>query len=86
MSDYFVVAPRSSNNRLIPRDEMFTGLSGLADVPNGTADGLENVAKGFADTEATNVASARDLTRGSTGTSSGTTPDPSAVAHARPRA
>lgn len=75
-----------ANNYLSPRDEIFTGLSGMADVLDSTADGMENMAKGFADTEATNVASARNLTRGSTGTPSGTTPDPSTGAHGRPRA
>lgn len=53
---------------LTPRDQMISGLSGVADVLDSTADGLETMSKGFAQTEAQNVANARGLTHGSTDT------------------
>jgi uncharacterized protein YukE len=64
-----------ATNYLNPRDQMFDGLSGLVDVLDSTADGLETMAKGFTQTEDQNVATARSLTRGSSGTPSGTVPN-----------
>jgi uncharacterized protein YukE len=50
---------------LSPRDEMLKGLNGAVDVLDSTADGLETMAKGFAQTEDQNVANARHLIHGS---------------------
>lgn len=50
-----------SSQYLIPRDEMLSGLADAADVLDSTADGLETMAKGFAQTEDQNVANARHL-------------------------
>jgi hypothetical protein len=72
---------------LNPRDEMFEGLSSAADVLDSTADGLETMAKGFAQTEDTNVANARHLINGSgdthTGSAGGT--GTSGGSHSTPR-
>ncbi|MBC9731321.1 WXG100 family type VII secretion target [Streptomyces sp. TRM68367] len=46
---------------LNPRDEMLKGLNGTVDVLDSTGDGLETMAKGFAQTEDQNVANARRL-------------------------
>jgi uncharacterized protein YukE len=50
-----------ANQYLNPRDEMLKGLHGTVDVLNSTADGLETMAKGFAQTEDQNVVNARRL-------------------------
>jgi WXG100 family type VII secretion target len=59
---------------LDPRDEMFQGLTGAVDVLDSTADGLETMAKGFAQTEDQNVANARHLIGGSGDTHTSSTP------------
>ncbi|KUN92550.1 WXG100 family type VII secretion target [Streptomyces caeruleatus] len=48
---------------LTPRDQMFSGLQGLVDVLDSTADGLETMAKGFHQTEEQNTATARGFER-----------------------
>ncbi len=53
-----------ANQYTNPRDEMFKGLSGVVDVLESTADGLETMAKGFAQTEDQNVANAHRLISG----------------------
>jgi uncharacterized protein YukE len=60
---------------LTPRDQMISGLQGIVDVLDSTADGLETMAKGFHQTEEQNTAAARGFERGSTDTHSGSVPD-----------
>ena len=59
-----------------PRDQMISGLQGIVDVLDSTADGLETMAKGFHATEEQNTASARSFERGATDTNTGSVPDP----------
>lgn len=61
---------------LTPRDQMFSGLQGIADVLDSTADGLETMAKGFHQTEEQNAATARKFERGNTGTHPGSVTKP----------
>jgi uncharacterized protein YukE len=73
-----------------PRDQMISGLHGIADVLDSTADGLETMAKGFQQTEDQNTATARSVERGIDEHRSGSLTDPttSGRSHgdARPRA
>jgi WXG100 family type VII secretion target len=48
-----------------PRDQMVSGLQGIADVLDSTADGLETMAKGFHQTEEQAAATARGIGHGS---------------------
>jgi uncharacterized protein YukE len=61
---------------LSPRDQMVTGLLGIVDVLDSTADGLETMAKGFHQTEETNTATARGFERGADDTHPSTVTDP----------
>ncbi|MGW2525295.1 WXG100 family type VII secretion target [Streptomyces sp. NPDC001617] len=47
-----------------PKEEMLTGLRGIVDVLDSTADGLETMAKGFHATEENNTSTARSFERG----------------------
>jgi uncharacterized protein YukE len=74
---------------LRPRDEMFDGLNGIVSVLDSTADGLQTMAKGFAQTEDQNVATASSLIHGgdtSTVSPQGTgTPDEHGGSHGSTR-
>jgi WXG100 family type VII secretion target len=69
------------------RDRMLEGLTGISDVLDSTAEGLETMAKGLADAESQNVASARALNQSSSDTGAGPLAEPktSAGTHAPAR-
>ncbi|MGW1029008.1 WXG100 family type VII secretion target [Streptomyces sp. NPDC002577] len=60
---------------LTPRDQMISGLLGVVDVLDSTADGLETMAKGFHATEDQNTSAARSFERGTNDTHTGSVPE-----------
>lgn len=63
-----------ANQYITPRDQLIGGLKGAVEVLGSTADGLETMGKGFAQTEAQNVQNARSIGRNPIDTYSASTP------------